>query len=110
MENYLRIGETTLNSIERKTIRDVKLKGRRIFHTIEFKKELQPGEIEEKQLFATKLLVNTNEIDLNNDAEIIEVERKSIKNRNITKILTSQFYDRGEMVTITPPTGSNKIT
>lgn len=41
----------------------------------------------------------------------MEVERKTeteIKTGKIPNVFTSQFFDRGEAVTITPPTGEDK--
>ena len=59
------------------------------------------------KLYASKVLSNTDEIDLNNDAEITEVRRTSKTGREITPA-SSSFYKRGETVIVTPPTGQNQ--
>jgi len=98
--------------ITTRKVRDAKLYTRKILNTAKaggLEDVVKPTEERSVKLYATRLLVNTNEIDLNNDAEITEVKRISRgETGTLPKILTSQFYDRGESVTLTPPTGQNK--
>ena len=69
--------------------------------------ELAPGESKNASLTASKILTNTDEIELNNDVEITETTRNTRTGRKVTPKYTS-LYDRGETVTITTPTGENK--
>lgn len=92
---------------EERTVRTVKLDAKTILENGELNKELKPGGKNRTTLTAKKILSNSDEIDLNNDTEITEV--KNTKGTGtIPKIITSHLYDRGEMVTVTPPTGENK--
>ena len=98
---------------ETRTIRDVKVDNKTILHNADLEKELAPGEESKDdngnpvKLYASKVLSNTDEIDLNNDAEITEVRRTSKTGREITPA-SSSFYKRGETVIVTPPTGQNQ--
>lgn len=95
---------------ETRTIRDVKVDNKTILHNENLEKELIPIEgknINSATLYASKVLANTDEIDLNNDAEITEVRRTSKTGREITPA-SSSFYKRGETVIVTPPTGQNQ--
>ena len=89
-------------------IRNVKLDHKTILKNEKLNQELEPGKTSEAiSLYAKKILSNSDEIDLNNDAEIAEITRSKETGR-IPKVVTSHVYDRGEMVTVTPPTGENK--
>ena len=98
---------------ETRTIRDVKVDNKTILHNANLEKELAPGEESRDEngdpvkLYASKVLSNTDEIDLNNDAEITEVRRTSKTGREITPA-SSSFYKRGETVIVTPPTGQDQ--
>lgn len=100
---------------ETRTVRDVKLDNKTILHNADLEKELAPKEESRDingdpiKLYTSKVLANTDEIDLNNDAEITEVRRTSSTGREITPTRTgSTFYARGETVIITPPTGQDQ--
>lgn len=105
--------EWTTQVTETRTIRDVKVDNKTILHNENLEKELAPGEESRDEngdpvkLYASKVLANTDEIDLNNDAEITEVRRTSKTGREITPA-SSSFYKRGETVIVTPPQGQNK--
>ena len=101
--------ETRMLTIIQKTVRNAKLYGKTILNSEKWNRALFPGEDNTQILYTTKLLSNTAEIEINNDAEITEVERVSNeKVGNIPEVMTSQFYDRGQSSTITPPTGQNR--
>lgn len=100
---------------ETRTIRDVKLDNKTILHNADLEKELAPGEEsrdsngDSVKLYASKVLANTDEIDLNNDAEITEVRREKDTGRIVTPTsASSSFYTRGETVIVTPPTGQDQ--
>lgn len=100
---------------ETRTIRDVKLDNKTILHNVDLEKELAPGEEsrdsngDSVKLYASKVLANTDEIDLNNDAEITEVRREKDTGRIVTPTsASSSFYTRGETVIVTPPTGQDQ--
>ncbi len=98
---------------ETRTIRDVKVDNKTILHNADLEKELKPGEESKDdngnpvKLYASKVLSNTDEIDLNNDAEITEVKRDQKTGREIIPA-SSSFYDRGETIIVTPPTGQDQ--
>lgn len=98
---------------ETRTIRDIKVDNKTILHNADLEKELAPGEEsrdsngDSVKLYASKVLANSDEIDLNNDAEITEVTRTNETGRKVTPA-SSTFYDRGETVMVTTPTGQNQ--
>ena len=99
---------------QERTIKDEKLNNRTILENKELEEtELIPikgnnrNNINSATLYVSKVLTNTDEIDLNNDAEITEVSRSSKTGRKITPT-SSTFYNRGETVIITPPTGQEQ--
>lgn len=92
---------------ETRTIRDVKVDNKTILHNAELESELEPGGANQVSLYASKVLSNTDEIDLNNDAEITEVKRDQKTGREIIPA-SSSFYDRGETIIVTPPTGQDQ--
>ncbi len=87
--------------------RKAKLNNKTILHNEKLEQELEPGKSNSADLVTSKVLANTDEIDLNNDTEITEITRIGETGR-IPEIKTSQVYDRGETVTVTPPTGENQ--
>lgn len=100
---------------ETRTIRDVKLDNKTILHNADLEKELAPGEESRDsngnpiKLYASKVLANTDEIDLNNDAEMTEVRREKDTGRIITPTSSaSSFVTRGQTVMVTTPTGQNQ--
>lgn len=94
---------------ETRTIRDVKLDNKTILHNEDLEKELAPREGDPIKLYASKVLANTDEIDLNNDAEITEVRREKDTGRIITPTSsTSSFVTRGQTVMVTTPTGQDQ--
>ena len=92
---------------EIKEARKKKLVDKTILYNADLEKEIAPGESKNASLTASKILTNTDEIELNNDVEITEVTRTAKTGRKVTPKYTS-LYDRGETVTITTPTGENK--
>ena len=89
------------------TIRQDKLKNKAILqNTGELEKELKPREEISQELQLEKNLYNSDEIDLNNDCEIIKIERSSNTGRQIIPRY-SVIYDRGESVRVITPTGDN---
>ncbi len=99
-EWYTRVTQT-------KTVRQVKLDGKKVFEKEELKEALAPGNEHVVKLNASKILSNTEEIDLNNDVEITDITREQ-ETGTVPKIVTSHIYDRAEVVTVTPPTGENQ--
>ena len=92
------------------SIRESRLKNKGILHnTGELEKELEPGKSTSQDLKLSKVLSNSDEIDLNNDSEIIDIKRTLDIGRKVT-ITRSLIYDPGESVRITPPTGSTNKT
>lgn len=95
------------NITEIKEARKKRLADKTILHNANLEGEIAPGEFNMASLTASKILTNTDEIELNNDVEITEVTRTAKTGRKVTPKYTS-LYDRGETVTITTPTGENK--
>ena len=95
------------NITEIKEARKKKLADKTILHNANLEGEIAPGDSKQASLTASKILTNTDEIELNNDVEITEVTRTAKTGRKVTPKYTS-LYDRGETVTITTPTGENK--
>ena len=91
---------------ESRTIRDAKLDNKTILHNADLEKELEPGKSNIADLNTSVILANSNEIDLNNDAEITEVRKNKEAGRDITPAL-SKLVASAEEVTVTPPTGEN---
>lgn len=89
------------------TARKKRLADKTILYNADLEKELAPGESKNASLTTSKILTNTDEIELNNDIEITETTRNTRTGRKVTPKYTS-LYDRGETVTITTPTGENK--
>lgn len=95
------------NITEIKEARKKKLADKTILHNANLEGEIAPGDSKQASLTASKILTNTDEIELNNDIEITEATRNKRTGRKVTPKYTS-LYDRGETVTITTPTGENK--
>ena len=91
---------------ETRTVRDVKLDKKTILNNADLEKELEPGKQNDVSLYTSVTLANSNEIDLNNDAEITEVRKNKQSGRDVTP-LTSTLIKPGQSVTVTPPTGEN---
>ena len=89
------------------TARKKRLADKTILHNANLEGEIAPGDSKQASLTASKILTNTDEIELNNDIEITEATRNKRTRRNVTPQY-SIFYDKGETVTITAPTGENK--
>ena len=69
---------------------------------------IDPGGTRTVDLVASKRLTNTDEIELDNHVEIVEVKREEgIETGRIVTPATSSLYNAGETVTITGPTGEN---
>lgn len=92
---------------EIKEARKRRLADKTILHNANLEGEIAPGDSKQASLTASKILTNTDEIELNNDIEITETTRNTRTGRKVTPKYTS-LYDRGETVTITTPTGKNK--
>lgn len=95
------------NITEIKEARKKKLADKTILHNANLEGEIAPGDSKQASLTASKILTNTDEIELNNDIEITEATRIKRTGRKVTPQY-SFLYDRGETVTITTPTGENK--
>lgn len=95
------------NITEIKEARKKKLADKTILHNANLEGEIAPGDSKQASLTASKILTNTDEIELNNDIEITEATRNKKTGRKVTPQY-SFLYDRGETVTITTPTGENK--
>lgn len=95
------------NITEIKEARKKKLADKTILHNANLEGEIAPGDSKQASLTASKILTNTDEIELNNDIEITETTRNKRTGRKVTPQY-SFLYDRGETVTITTPTGENK--
>ena len=91
---------------ETRTVRDVKLDKKTILNNADLEKELEPGKQNDVSLYTSVTLANSNEIDLNNDVEITELRKIQQSGRDVTP-LTSTLIERGQSVTVTPPTGEN---
>ena len=72
-------------------------------------KGIIPGDKKSVELKAQKVLSNSDVIELNNDSEIIDIEHIPDQGGRIVKDVKT-LYDRGETITITPPTGSTNKT
>lgn len=95
------------NITEIKEARKKKLADKTILHNANLEGEIAPGDSKQASLTASKILTNTDEIELNNDIEITEATRNKRTGRKVTPQY-SFLYDRGETVTITTLTGENK--
>ena len=69
--------------------------------------ELKPGEESSIEFTTQGIYANSDEIKINNDAEIVKYNVSGEYGRKVVDIRTP-IYDRAEEVTITPPTGENK--
>ncbi len=88
-------------------IRDVKLQDKTILHNADLEGEMKPGDSKVVELHTSKVLANSDEINLNNDAEIIDTKIITETGRKITPKV-SKLYDRAEEVIVTPNTGEDK--
>ena len=104
-EYYSEINEWSTEAI--KKAREKRLADKTILYNKHLEDELEPGKSNTASLYATKVLANSDEIDLNNDIEIIQVKRTTKTGRKVTPI-NSILYDKGETVTVTPATGENR--
>lgn len=105
---YTTLFEEWATSItESRTVRDTKLSNKTILHNSKLEEELEPGKETNVSIYTSKILANTDEIDLNNDVEITEVKQTGKTGRIVTPS-SSKLYDRGETTTVTPPTGENQ--
>lgn len=89
------------------TIRDIKIKNKTILKNAQLEQELKPGESKEVELYTSKVLANTDEINLNNDVEMTHIKRTTETGR-MPDVATSKAYDRGETIIVTANTGGNK--
>lgn len=69
--------------------------------------ELKPGESKELTYYGETALSSGKDIIFDNDVEIVDVQKTYKTGRSIT-LEHSNFYDRAEWITITPPTGEDK--
>lgn len=90
-----------------KEARKKRLADKTILYNADLEKEIAPGDSKQASLTASKILTNTDEIELNNDVEITEITRTTKTGRKVTPKYSS-LYDRGETVTVTTPTGENR--
>lgn len=99
--------EWATTTTEERSVREAKLDNKTILYNADLETDLQPGNSNDVKLYTSKVLANTDEIDLNNDTEITKIERVG-KTGRIPDVVTSHTYDKGETVTVTPPTGNNQ--
>ena len=106
METYSEeIREATLSTLS--TVRQKMAADKTILYNANLEKELQPGETNTVKLYTSKKLANSDEIDLNNSAEITKVKRNTETGRKVTP-RTSTLFDSAEEIVVTPPTGENQ--
>lgn len=106
MEKYETLLEEWKEEItESRTIRDAKLNNKTILYNEDLEGELEPNESKEVELYAEKQLYNTDEINLNNDAEITQIRRTTDTGRTPGY---SEIYDSAEEFIVTSPTGGNQ--
>ena len=108
-EQYQKIVENwTMEKI--KETRTKRLADRTILRNDKLIENIEPGdEGNVATLNVSKVLSSTEDIELDNDAEITEVKRdEDVKTGRKVDVKSSKLYDRGETVTITTPTGDNK--
>ena len=93
---------------EKQAVRNTKLDGKNIINLQALEQELVAGQSVSSTYTVKSLVQNQeDEIKLDNDAEIIDIERTTGFGK--TKISTYQkLYDGGEKVIITPPTGEDR--
>lgn len=89
------------------TAREKRLADKTILHTTDLEQEIGPLEENSVTLHTSKVLANTDEIELNNDVEVTKVSRKQQTGRKVTP-KSSVFYAKAETIVITTPTGENK--
>ena len=87
--------------------RESKLENKTILKNADLEKEIEPGKNNTVSLYTSKVLANTDEIDLNNDLEVTEIKRTQETGR-IVDVETSYLFDSGESVTVTTPTGDDQ--
>lgn len=87
--------------------RQKRLANKTILHNDVLEEAVEPGGTNQVEIFASKVLSNSDEIELNNDVEITKVERNSETGREVTPT-NCVLYDIGESVTVTPSTGENR--
>ena len=92
---------------EEKTVSDIKLENKTILKNADLENEIEPGKNNSVKLYTSKVLANTDEIDLNNDLEVTEIKRVQQTGR-IVDVSSSYLYDQSERVTVTPPTGNDQ--
>ena len=98
------INNWTENNVNK--AREKRLNGKTILQYNENIGIVNPGtESDDIGIIVEGELVNTQEIDLNNDVEITNVERQGETGRSI---IPSSLYDRAESIVITSPTGENQ--
>ena len=92
-------------------VRNIKLADREVLKTLEseIKQLLLPGQYKTVEIKTSKLLSNSDDIRVDNDAEITTVKYDTGKQTGRALVPSySQTYDRGEWISITPATGDNK--
>lgn len=102
-EYYSTIEEWSTENIA--TARTKRLANKTILNNKNLENDIEPGQENSVTLCTSKVLSTTDEIEINNDAEIVKVEQTA--GRKITSH-NCKLYDKGETITVTPPTGENK--
>ena len=69
--------------------------------------ELKAGESKEIKYYGETALSSGKDISFENSAEVVDVQKTVNSGRSIN-LQHSNFYDRAEWVTITPPTGEDR--
>lgn len=89
-------------------VRKAKLDGKIILQCEKLNQAISPKDTPlAVELHTSKILSNTEEIEINNDSEIVDVSRQQLTG-TIPKVYTSTFFDSGETGLVTPPTGKDK--
>ena len=104
-EYYSKITEWSSENVQ--DARQKRLENKKILHNENLEYEFKPVQSKTASLYVTKVLANSDEIELNNDVEITQIERATKTGRKVTPT-SSTFYDKGETVTVTPATGENR--
>ena len=88
------------------TARRSRLADYTVLHNTNLEGEIAPGNKNTAYLTSSKVLSNTDEIELDNHAEIVEITRNQETGRDVTTTFTG-YYNAAETVTVTGPTGEN---
>ena len=112
--NYYEMEQSRLETwySEVQETRQEKMSDKIILYNAELTKPLKAGEKNEVSLQTSKILTNSDEIDLNNEAEITNITRNGGSTPNVIRdryvVENLNLWHKAETVTITTPTGENR--